>query len=443
MAFSLLHGVHVPHRKNTDQILPVSMPAPSTVTIPMSMHIGAPAKPVVKVGDLVKVGTLIAEAGGFVSAPIHASVSGKVTKITDYLLSSGTTVPAVVIESDGEMTPAETVIPPVVNSRESLLEAIRNSGVVGLGGAGFPTHVKFNVDPDRIEYLVINGAECEPYVTSDTRTMLDRVADMKRALLAMNEYFGIKNIVIGIENNKKAAIKSMMSLMKEMAAEGKCRFTVKALPAVYPQGGEKVLIYHTVGRTVPVGKLPIDVGCIVVNCTTLAAIGSYLETGMPLVAKCVTVDGGAVKEPKNAIVPIGTAMADVFDFCGGLTETPDKVVYGGPMMGITVPDTTAPILKNTNAILALTKKETKLPKTTACIRCGSCLNTCPFSLSPAQIARAYDKRDAVALDALSVNACMECGCCSFVCPANRPLVQTNKLAKQFLKEEKAKEDTKA
>ena len=419
------------------------MPAPSTVTIPMSMHIGAPAKPVVKVGDLVKVGTLIAEAGGFVSAPIHASVSGKVTKITDYLLSSGTPVPAVVIESDGEMTPAETVIPPVVNSRESLLEAIRNSGVVGLGGAGFPTHVKFNVDPDRIEYLVINGAECEPYVTSDTRTMLDRVADMKRALLAMNEYFGIKDIVIGIENNKKAAIKSMMSLMKEMAAEGKCRFTVKVLPAVYPQGGEKVLIYHTVGRIVPVGKLPIDVGCIVVNCTTLAAIGSYLETGMPLVAKCVTVDGGAVKEPKNAIVPIGTAMADVFDFCGGLTETPDKVVYGGPMMGITVPDTTAPILKNTNAILALTKKETKLPKTTACIRCGSCLNTCPFSLSPAQIARAYDKRDAVALDALSVNACMECGCCSFVCPANRPLVQTNKLAKQFLKEEKAKEDTKA
>ena len=443
MAFSLLHGVHVPHRKNTDQLVPVSMPAPSTVTIPMSMHIGAPAKPVVKVGDLVKVGTLIAEAGGFVSAPIHASVSGKVTKITDYLLSSGTPVPAVVIESDGEMTPAETVIPPVVNSRESLLEAIRNSGVVGLGGAGFPTHVKFNVDPDRIEYLVINGAECEPYVTSDTRTMLDRVADMKRALLAMNEYFGIKDIVIGIENNKKAAIKSMMSLMKEMAAEGKCRFTVKALPAVYPQGGEKVLIYHTVGRTVPVGKLPIDVGCIVVNCTTLAAIGSYLETGMPLVAKCVTVDGGAVKEPKNAIVPIGTAMADVFDFCGGLTETPDKVVYGGPMMGITVPDTTAPILKNTNAILALTKKETKLPKTTACIRCGSCLNTCPFSLSPAQIARAYDKRDAVALDDLSVNACMECGCCSFVCPANRPLVQTNKLAKQFLKEEKAKEDTKA
>lgn len=417
------------------------MPAPKTVTIPMSMHIGAPAKPVVKVGDLVKVGTLIAEAGGFVSAPIYASVSGKVTKITEYLQSNGTTVPAVVIESDGEMTPDESIAPPVVDSRESLLEAIKKSGVVGLGGAGFPTHVKFAVDPDRIEYLIINGAECEPYVTSDTRTMLDRAADMKRALEAMKKYFGIKNIVIGIESNKKEAIASMRKLMQE-TCEG-CTFTVKSLPALYPQGGEKVLIYHTVGRVVPVGKLPIDVGCIVVNCTTVAAIGAYLETGMPLVEKCVTVDGGAVKEPKNVVVPIGTALAEVFDFCGGLTETPDKVVYGGPMMGITVPDTSAPILKNTNAILALTKKETKLPKTTPCIRCGSCLNTCPFGLSPAQIARAYDKRDAVALDSLSVNACMECGCCSFVCPANRPLVQTNKLAKQFLREEKAKEDAKA
>lgn len=417
------------------------MPAPKTVTIPMSMHIGAPAKPVVKVGDLVKVGTLIAEAGGFVSAPIYASVSGKVTKITEYLQSNGTTVPAVVIESDGVMTPDESIAPPVVDSRDSLLEAIKKSGVVGLGGAGFPTHVKFAVDPDRIEYLIINGAECEPYVTSDTRTMLDRAADMKRALEAMKKHFGIKNIVIGIENNKKEAIASMRKLMQE-TCEG-CTFTVKSLPALYPQGGEKVLIYHTVGRVVPVGKLPIDVGCIVVNCTTVAAIGAYLETGMPLVEKCVTVDGGAVKEPKNVVVPIGTALAEVFDFCGGLTETPDKVVYGGPMMGITVPDTSAPILKNTNAILALTKKETKLPKTTPCIRCGSCLNTCPFGLSPAQIARAYDKRDAVALDSLSVNACMECGCCSFVCPANRPLVQTNKLAKQFLREEKAKEDAKA
>lgn len=440
MAFSL-HGVRVPHRKNTAKLAPVSMPAPKSVTIPMSMHIGAPAKPVVKAGDPVSVGTLIAEAGGFVSAPIYASVSGKVTKITEYLQSNGTTVPAVVIESDGEMTPAESIIPPTVDSRESLLEAIKQSGVVGLGGAGFPTHVKFAVEPDRIEYLIVNGAECEPYITSDTRTMLDRVDDMMTALRAMAAHFGIKNVVIGIEANKKEAITSMR--MMAAALRNHCTVTVKVLPSVYPQGGEKVLIYHTVGRAVPMGKLPIDVGCVVVNCTTLAAIGEYLTTGMPLVRKCVTVDGGAVKEPGNVIVPIGTAMEDVFTFCGGLTEAPDKVIYGGPMMGITVPDTTAPILKNTNAILALTKKETKLPKTTNCIRCGACLNTCPFGLAPAAIARAYDKKDAVALDELKVNACMECGCCSFVCPANRPLVQTNKLAKVFLKEEKAKEDTKA
>ena len=417
------------------------MSAPKSVTIPMSMHIGAPAKPVVKAGDLVSVGTLIAEAGGFVSAPIYASVSGKVTKIAEYLQSNGTTVPAVVIESDGEMTPAEGLIPPVVNSRESLLEAIKQSGVVGLGGAGFPTHVKFNVDLGRVEHLIINGAECEPYITSDTRTMLDRVDDMMTALRAMAAHFGIKNVVIGIEANKKEAITSMR--MMAAALRNHCTVTVKVLPSVYPQGGEKVLIYHTVGRAVPMGKLPIDVGCVVVNCTTLAAIGEYLTTGMPLVSKCVTVDGGAVKEPKNVIVPIGTSMANVFDFCGGLAEDPDKVIYGGPMMGITVPDTSAPILKNTNAILALTKKETKLPKTTNCIRCGACLNTCPFGLAPAAIARAYDKKDAVALDELKVNACMECGCCSFVCPANRPLVQTNKLAKAFLKEEKAKEEAKA
>ncbi|MBQ9780104.1 MAG: electron transport complex subunit RsxC [Clostridia bacterium] len=440
MAFSL-HGVHVPHRKNTRNTPVTRMVPPKTVTIPMSMHIGAPAKPIVKVGDLVKVGTKIAEAGGVVSVPIHASVSGKVTKISDYLLSDGRTVPAVIIESDGEMTPDEALTPPAVSSREGLIEAIKESGVVGLGGAGFPTHFKLDVDPAKIDHLIINGAECEPYVTSDTVTMVERADDMKAALEALKAHLGIKSIVIGVENNKKEAIASMKQLMLD-TCKG-CTVTVKVLPSVYPQGGEKVLIYHTTGKVVPMGKLPIDVGCIVLNCTTLAAIGAYLKTGMPLVEKCVTVDGGAVKTPQNVIVPVGTAMADVFEFCGGLTEEPAKVVYGGPMMGITVPDTTAPILKNTNAVLALTEKEVKLPKTTPCIRCGACTNTCPFGLAPAAIAKAYNNKDAEGLEKLSVNACMECGCCSFVCPANRPLVQTNKLAKAYLKEEKAKEGTKS
>ena len=440
MAFSL-HGVHVPHRKNTQDKPVVRMETPGTVTIPMSMHIGKPARPIVNVGDMVKVGTKIAEADGMVSVPIHASVSGKVVKLQDVLLFNGTTVPAVVIESDGEMTPDEKIVPPVVDSRESLLAALKESGIVGLGGAGFPTHVKFNVSPERIEYLLINGAECEPYVTSDTVTMVERREDMAYALKVLHQYFGIKNVIIGIESNKPKAIASMIQMADEMNTD--CTVEVKALPPVYPQGGEKVLIYHTTGRVVPAGKLPIDVGCIVINCTTLATIGSYLKTGMPLVEKCVTVDGGAVRTPQNIIAPIGASLADVFEFCGGFTVDPAKIIYGGPMMGLTVPDTGVPVIKNTNAVLALTEKEAKLPKTTACIRCGACTNTCPFGLAPAAISKACENKNAGLLEELSVNACMECGCCSFVCPANRPLVQNNKLAKAFLREEKAKEDAKA
>ena len=429
-----LHGVHVPHRKNTADQSATRLTDIKTVTIPMLMHIGAPATPVVKVGDLVGVGTKIAEASGYVCAPIHASVSGKVTKIADILLSSGRKVPAVTIESDGLMTLADSVTPPVINSREELVDAIRESGIVGLGGAGFPTHVKWNVDPSRIEELIINGAECEPYITSDSLTMVERADDMETALLALIKYFSLKRVIIGIEGNKKKAIESMKKLADKLD-----EVEVKVLPEVYPQGGEKVLVYHTTGKVIPTGKLPIDVGCIACNCTTIAALGTYLKTGLPLVEKCITVDGGSVSKPQNVIAPIGTSLEEVFAFCGGFTTAPEKVLYGGPMMGMAVPDLTAPVLKNTNAVIALTPKEAKLPKTTACIRCGSCTNACPFGLAPADILLAYEKKDAEALNKLSINTCMLCGCCSFSCPANRPLVQTNLLSKQFVKEEMEKE----
>ena len=431
-----LHGVHTPHRKNTRHLPVLHLDIPATVTIPMAMHIGTPATPIVKVGDEIKVGTKIGEANGPVSVPVYASVSGKVTKIVDLLGAGGKTAPAVVIASDGAQTPADTVAPPTVNNRDDLIAAVRESGLVGLGGAGFPTHVKLDVEPERIDYLIINGAECEPYVTSDTYTMVNRADDMACALDALAAHLGIKQVIIGIENNKRVAIRAM----KEMAAAvTSCAVRVQSLPSVYPQGGEKVLVYHTTGRTIPVGKLPIDVGCIVINCTTLAAIGTYLQTGMPLVEKCVTVDGKAVKRPRNVLAPVGAAMADLFAACGGLTEEPDKLIYGGPMMGVTVPDDSAPIMTNTNAILALTAKEAWLPKTTACIRCSACTNHCPFGLAPAALSRAYDRKDVDTLKELHVDACMECGCCSFVCPANRPLVQKNKLGKQLLREVKAKE----
>jgi electron transport complex protein RnfC len=401
------------------------------------MHIGAPANIVVKVGSIVKVGTLIGEGNGAVSSDIYSSVSGKVIKIDDFTLSNGSKTQAVVIESDGEMARDESLAAPVVTSADELVEAIRKSGVVGLGGAGFPTYVKFKVDLARVEALIINCAECEPYITSDSYSMMERTQDMEYALVKIKEHFGIKKIIIGIEENKKRSIACMRELATKI--EG---VEVKVLPSKYPQGGEKVLVYHTTKKVIPTGKLPIDVGCIVINCTTLASIGKYLIDGTPLVKKCVTVDGGAIKNPANVLVPIGTSVAELVEFCGGFKEEPAKVLYGGPMMGITINSIDAPVIKNTNAIVALTEKEAKLPKTTACIRCGSCTNACPFGLAAAEILRAYDKKDAEKLKALSVETCMECGCCSFVCPANRPLVQTNKLAKAFLKEEKAKEESK-
>ena len=435
MLFSL-KGVRVPHRKHTDGMTAVKMDAPKIVTLPMSMHIGKPAVPVVKVGDHVDVGTLIAEQDGFVSSPVYATVSGTVKKIEEMLLAGGNTAQAVVIESDGAMTASEAVQAPKVESKEDLIEAIKKSGIVGLGGAGFPTYVKFNVEPSRIEELVINGAECEPYITSDSITMVERAEDIATAIAAMEKHLGVKKVILGIEKNKAKAIECM----RKLEEKDPC-FKVCVLDDKYPQGGEKVLIYHTTGKTVPAGKLPIDVGCIVCNSTTMATIGQYLKTGMPLVEKCVTVDGSAVQNPQNVIVPIGTPLRDVFEFCGGFKAEPGKVLYGGPMMGIAVPNLDVPILKNTNALVALDEKEAAPAKTTACIRCGACANHCPFKLNPAAIAKAYKNDDMDTLAELRVDICMECGCCSFICPANRPLVQTNKLAKAALREaaQKAKE----
>ena len=424
-----LHGAHVPHRKNTQNMAAVRIDAPKTVSIPVLMNIGKPAIPVVKAGDHVDVGTLIAKQDGTVSCDIHASVSGTVKKIDDTLLSNGSTCKMIIIESDGEMKVDESIAPPVISDKDSFIEAIRASGIVGLGGAGFPTHVKFNVDPERIEELIINGAECEPYITSDTRTMIDRVDDIAYAIGLFEKFLGVKKIIIGIENNKPEAI----ACMKKIAESDSCA-SVSVLPSVYPQGGEKVMIYHTTGKVVKLGKLPIDVGCIVTNCTTVADIGRYAKTGMPLVEKCVTVDGSAVNEPKNVIVPIGTSLEEVFNFCGGFKSEPRKVFYGGPMMGITVPNINEPILKNTNAIIAFNEKDANLSQTEACIRCGKCINICPFGINPPRIERALREKDPEAMIKYGASACMECGCCSFVCPANRPLVQRNRMAKGEIKE---------
>ena len=428
--FDPLSGVHVPHRKNTALMEPVRMPPPQSVVIPTVMHIGAPAKPVVKAGDKVAVGQLIAEAGGFVSAPIHASVSGTVKKVEDAVLSNGRTAPAIFIDSDEEMRPFEGLEKPSIDTPEELANAVRASGIVGLGGAGFPTSVKLAIkDVAQVEYVVINGAECEPYITSDTRTMLDFTRYIESGVRRILKLHQPKAVYIGIEKNKPKAIEKL----KKLFADEK-QVIVKSLPPMYPQGGEKVLIYNTTGRIVPEGKLPLDVGVVIMNVTTLANIEQYIETGMPLVEKLVTVDGSAVKEPKNVFVPIGTRLRDVFEFCGGFCEEPAKVLYGGPMMGTAVPDLDAPILKNTNAILALNARDAEYKEETPCIRCGNCVNHCPMRLNPPAIAKAYNNGDGAELYKQRVNLCMECGACSFICPAHQKIVQRHKLAKIILRE---------
>lgn len=433
-----LHGIKVPHKKNTANCVPVRLSVPETVRIPMSMHIGKPAKVAVKRGDTVKVGQLIGEADGFISAPVHSSVSGTVAKIEEMTLSNGAKGQCVVIDTDGEQAVFEGVKPPEVHDLDSFTEAVRQSGAVGLGGAGFPTFVKLSVkDLSKLDAVVINAAECEPYITSDTRTMLDKSDDIMSGIEAVKKYLQPNRFIIGIEKNKPGAIKKMQELASQ--SEG---VEVKVLPSSYPQGGEKVLVFNTVGKIIPKGGLPIDVGVIVINVTTLAFIGNYLKTGMPLVNKCVTVDGSAVKEPKNVIAPIGMSIADVLEQSGGTKSEVAKALYGGPMMGLAVPSLDSPILKNTNAITAMDIKEATPPKTTPCIRCGACLNHCPLRLDPREIARAYKLGSVEDLQTLHVDLCMECGCCSYICPAHRPLVQTNKLAKALLRVNQAKKEGK-
>jgi electron transport complex protein RnfC len=428
-----LGGVHAPHHKGTAGFAPEAIAVPPEVRLPMSMHIGAPAKPAVKAGDAVKVGQLIGEAAGFVSSPVHASVSGKVKRVDDCDPVTGLKSLSVVIESDGEQTPFEGLRAPEVKDSESFLAAVRDSGVVGLGGAGFPTAVKLTVkDLSSIDYILINGAECEPYITSDTRTMLDETELLEEGVLLLRKHLGVKNIVFGIESNKPEPIRRLTELASHLDG-----VDVRKLPALYPQGGEKVLIYQITGRIVPEGRLPLDVCVIVLNCTTLAALVRYIRTGMPLVSKCVTVDGSAVISPKNVIAPIGTPLSALFEHCGGLRDGVKKVIMGGPMMGAAVPSLAMPVLKATNAALAFTEKDARLPEETPCIRCGRCVSHCPMGLMPLNFERAYHLKKPELLERYKVNLCMECGCCAYSCPGRRMLVQYIKLSKIMLREYQA------
>lgn len=431
-------GISVPHNKNTAEKPVKRMEFPKTVVLPMQQHIGAPCEPTVKVGDIVDVGQVVGDTDKFVSAPIHATISGKVVAVGDVYLANGMISKAVTIESDGEMRLSPDVKPPVINSKEDLIKAVRASGLVGLGGAGFPTHVKLNYPDDKgVDTLIINAAECEPYITVDYRECIDHGEDIINGIYSIQKYFKFKQIIIAAEDNKPKAFKVLKDIIDmEDNKDGVVKLMV--LKSKYPQGAEKMMILSATGRRVPPGKLPADVGCVVMNVGSIAFIGRYLKTGKPLISRSVTVDGTAIKEPNNVRVPIGTKIADVIELCGGFNDDPKKIIFGGPMMGLALSSIEAPLCKQNNAILAFTDNKYLTKKQRDCIRCGRCVDACPMSLMPTLIERYAKAKDVDRLKKIGVNVCMECGSCAFSCPSSRPLVQYMRLAKQVVREEDSK-----
>lgn len=427
-----LPSIDAGHYKNTAGRETEVMPIPDIVKISMSQHIGAPCQPLVKKGDEVKVGQVIGNTEAFVSAPIHSSVSGKVTGIETQRNAMGGNDTLVVIETDKKQELAEDIKAPEITDLDSFVAATKASGLVGLGGASFPTHIKFNPkNRDEVKTFIVNGAECEPFITSDHRTMLEDAQNVIDGAKAVMKYLELDNCYIGIEDNKQDAISNFNSLLKEQGIDNIHTFELQAR---YPKGAERVLIYEVTGKQCPAGVLPADLGVIVSNVTSIAFLGQYLKDGIPLVKKRMTVDGDAVAEPKNIIAPIGTQIHDVIEFCGGYKEDPTKILMGGPMMGRAVFSDEMPIVKNNNAILAFSKEQAYIPEETACINCGRCHKACPFGLLPTGYADAYERKDVQALNDLQVMQCMECGSCSYVCPARRPLAFMNKLGKAMVKE---------
>lgn len=424
-------GVQVPHHKELTSKLAIERAnEPDQVTIPLHQHIGAACDPLVKVGDMVKVGQVIGKSEAFVSAYVHSSVSGVVKKISKVATPTSLNVTAITIESDKLNIIDETVQPKGYLedlSSEEIIHTIREAGIVGLGGAGFPTHVKLSPPKEKkVDTVILNGAECEPYLTADHRLMVEEADKVVFGLRAVMKAVKVESGIIAIEENKPDAIRLMTEASKPFT-----NIKVMVLKAKYPQGDEKRLINATLNREVPSGGLPMDVGAVVVNVSTSRAICEAIMEGKPVYERVVTVTGNGVKEPKNLLVKIGTPFKEIIEQCGGFTEdAPGKVIMGGPMMGISQYSIDVPSIKTSGGILILTKEEAEIGTPSACIKCGRCLEVCPVHLQPLYISGYslkgnYDKcQDYNALD------CVECGSCSFICPARRPLVDSIRVAKR-------------
>lgn len=423
MMKSFRGGVHPNDRKSYTADKPIeTAPLPSKVIIPVRQHIGAPCLPIVAKGDLVKKGQLIATTDAFVSSNVHASISGKVTDVGDYPHPVFGMCQAIVIENDGQDEWVEGI--PLKRDWQTLdpdgiRKIIREAGIVGMGGATFPTHVKSAPPPDKkIDVLILNAAECEPYLTADHRMMLEDSERIVTGVKIMMKVLGVTKGIVGIENNKPDAIEVMTKAFAGTGVE------VQGLPTKYPQGAEKMLIAVLTGKEVPSGGLPMDVGVVVQNVGTVVAICDAVTQGIPSIERVTTVSGKAIKEPKNLRIRVGTTFADAIEFCGGFASTPEKIIMGGPMMGMAQSSIDLPIIKGVSGILAFAEGEANTGKQSPCIRCGRCIDACPMGLNPSMLS-ILGERDLFieAKEDYSLLDCVECGSCVYACPAKRNIVQ--------------------
>ena len=447
--FKFKGGIHPDYNKELakDKAI-VEMPCPAELVISMSQHLGAPAKCLVKAGDYVVKGQLIGEKNGFISVPVHASASGLVKTVEPRLGAAGGTAPAVVLDTTAPVPadlPTTNYQLPALDwrsaTREELLKRVEEAGICGMGGAGFPTAVKLNPPPNkRCEYLILNGAECEPYLTADCRLMMERADRIRIGVEIMRKVLGGPAVRIAVEVNKPEAIAALEKAFADI--EGNVEIVV--LPVLYPQGSEKHQIYATVGRVVPEPPaLPIDVGCVVENVGTVAAIADAVEQGKILLSRVTTISGDAVAEPKNVEAPLGTKYADLVAFCGGAKEPPAKVLSGGTMMGFAVSTLAIGTTKTTSGLLLLSKQRVVQYTSQACINCGRCVRACPMNLNPAEISKAVEANDIKDAEDAHVMTCIECGACSFECPAHRAITQHCRRAKASIRARMAAERAKA
>jgi electron transport complex protein RnfC len=418
-----LGGVHPPENKFSAEAAIETLPLPKQVSVPIGQHLGAPATPVVKRGDEVKVGQLIAKASGFISANIHSPVSGKVLKIDDVYDTSGYRKPCVIINVEGDewleaIDQSKKIDANIKLDQKAIIDKINEMGIVGLGGATFPSFVKLMVpDGKKVDYLIINGVECEPYLTSDHRVMLERGEEMLIGVSILMKGLGVDKALIGIENNKPDAIDHLNKLAQNFKG-----IEIHPLKVQYPQGGEKQLIQALTKREVPSGKLPLEVGCVVNNVGTALAVYEAVQKNKPLIERVVTVTGKSVKKPSNFMVRIGTPTKDLLEAAEGLPEDTGKIISGGPMMGKALLNLEVPVVKGTSGILVMPENESRRDKESNCIRCAKCVQACPMGLEPVLLSKTSKLQMFDKVESERVMDCIECGSCSYTCPANIPLL---------------------